>query len=272
MMKRRGVSLLIGLFFVLLSTIAVAQDAPEAQSEINANSIDQILEDVEKGKTPEVLTEEEVNPEPVPEELIEDTPPVLSVEDQAPVVAKQEPQPIAPGVYGHVHPRAAIGLLGSDLAADVGIMLEASGKYLGIFARGGGYMPTNHDIEYAFDFGIGFHIYPFGTAPGGFYFGPALSILHFCYDPGPFVGIPTVTADQADDYTIREIMGMSDERNMPRQYDLVVPMVDVGYKHWFDFGLTLGIEASAGYARSDQKDQHPSEFYVMATPVIGYGW
>ncbi len=275
MMKRRWICLLIGLCFVFTGTVAAAQDT----SGTDSDSVEKMLEEIEKRQATDALAEE--SPEPAPaaapveaSQVETDAPkpaPAPSVKDTPTVAAETPKNEIAPGVYGHIHPRAAVGLLGTNLASDFGIMLEASGKYLGMFVRGGAYLPTNHEIEYAFDFGVGFHIYPFGTAPGGFYFGPALSILHFCYDPGPFVGMPTVT-EEMQDYNIREIMGINTTRNMPTQYDLTVPMIDIGYKHWFDFGMTLGIEASAGYGVSDQKSQHSSEMYVMVTPVIGYGW
>ncbi len=220
---------------------------------------------------PVAASELKTAPPPQPEEAPAAAPeeqPAATPEGEAP--AEEEPaEEIETGGKSMVliSERSAVGLLGKDLLLEVGIQAEIAAPHFGVTAWWAWYQPFPDDVGFCYGLGFAFHWYPLGDGPGSLYFGPGFFFIHMHRDPDP---IPAAMAstEVVDEWGLVKFNESGDGKD----FDLLVPMLEVGYRYRFPFYLTLGVSLSVGYAVSDQRQYHGDAIYASLMPHLGFSW
>ena len=195
--------------------------------------------------------------------ITEEVPVAEPVEETAPVEAEQATK--APKSRITIQDRVSIGLIGSDLAFEFGFQAEWAAPHFGVSFFWANYQPVPNTINFSWDLGWVFHYYPLGGGPGNLYVGPGFMLMHIEKDPDPLRQL-VVPKDLVD-------MGLVLYEDRQRQkFDLLGPIVEIGYRYRFDIYLTLGISTTVGYLFSDQRRYHGDSFYLVATPQVGFSW
>ena len=159
----------------------------------------------------------------------------------------------------YIADKIATGMLGGDFFAEYGVQAEIMSKWFGVGGRFAVFQIYPDEYGFCYDMGFVFHYYPFGDGPSGLYVGPGFMYIHMKQNPDP--------VEPALNDSKHEI-----PRGYGAEWDYMTPFAEVGYRHRFDFYLTLGVEGSIGAAVIDQQDKGDTGVYWSVTPTVGVAW
>lgn len=236
---------------------------------------------------PDAAPADGVEPDPVAARALEE------------VKAGDEPEPEESGMPGGIKHvtltnRTSFGMVGPTMFFEYGLQAEIASRHFGVKLHWAYWDPIESLVGLSYSLGFGFHYYPFGAGPNGLYVGPGFQFTNISRNPDPMREAQRVLRNRL----VQENLAKNppaDEARAPfadpvdfgmiinhrtgvgRQFNLLTPMVEVGYRHsWPEREspayFTLGIEAMLGYALSDLVNYWDSGFTFTLSPQMGITW
>jgi hypothetical protein len=190
--------------------------------------------------------------------------------------------------------RIGFGVVGTTMFAEYGVQAEIASKHFGVKMHWANWRPVDNDVSFSYSLGFGFHYYVFGDGPNGLYAGPAFQFTNISQNPDPMRLADTILRKRhvlenlaanppaegvrlppADPTEFGMII--NHRTGVGRQFNLLTPMVEVGYRHsWPErespVYFTMGIELMLGYAVSDVSNYWDSGFTCTLNPQLGITW
>lgn len=233
-----------------------------------------------------------------PDEAVEADPVVngSAVESKVETVEDVAEEGAMPGGIKHVTltNRVGFGMVGPTMFFEYGFQAEIASRHLGIKLHWAYWDPIENLVGLSFSLGFGFHYYPFGAGPNGLYVGPGFQFTNISRNPDPMREAQRVIRNRLVQENLAANPPQEGARMPPadpvdfgmiinhrtgvgRQFNLLTPMVEVGYRHsWPEREspayFTLGIEAMVGYAVSDVVNYWDSGFTFTLNPQMGITW